>query len=125
MSVRTCPIPVRRSHAALVAEAAAIEQVLRHVADDDWGAPTGLPAWSVRDLAAHLLRGVTRVGAYLAAPEPHDVELDWLSYWQAASDLDPHTIAAHCIATGAKVETNKGVRCSNIRINVADNAAFE
>lgn len=45
-------------------ECAAIDATLATVPSDGWGRP-GLGEWTVAELVAHLVRGATRIGAYL------------------------------------------------------------
>src|SRR3954470_15151680 len=53
---------------------AATDALVAGVRPDQWGAPTGCPGWTVRDLVEHLVGGTRHVAAVLAgqAPPPAD-----------------------------------------------------
>lgn len=93
-----CPIALERSVAALRAEGAALDPVIAAIRADQWSQPTRLGLWNVRQLTAHLLRGVTRIHTYLQAPVPAEATLTWLDYWRRArQDADPEGIAQRAI----------------------------
>lgn len=63
-------------------EAAAVEATLRGVPDDAWERPA-LGEWTVAELVAHLVRGVTRVDAYLDVDVEGDTAaVDRVGYWR-------------------------------------------
>jgi uncharacterized protein (TIGR03083 family) len=97
---------VERSIAALRAEGAALDPVLGAVRAEQWSQATRLERWNVRQLAAHLLRGVDRIHAYLQAPVPPRPDLTWLGYWRRANeDADHEGIAQRSIDEAARLDT--------------------
>src|SRR4051794_3091893 len=52
----------------LARAAEAVERLVDAVGDDQWGAPTGCPGWTVRDLLAHLVGGTWGAVAALGGP---------------------------------------------------------
>ncbi|MEV0156267.1 maleylpyruvate isomerase N-terminal domain-containing protein [Micromonospora sp. NPDC050686] len=65
-------------------ECAALEAVLRGLAEADLDRPTGCPPWTVRDLVAHVRTGAGRLVDMLAAPAPPAAEVDAAAYFGAA-----------------------------------------
>lgn len=88
-----CPVPKERSLAALRMEGGALAGVLAAMTAADLDRPTRLGDWTVQQLVAHLVRGLDRIPAYLAAPDHPAVETDWLDYWSRAADTDPAAIS--------------------------------
>lgn len=89
-----CPVDLQLSVAALRMECGALDGVIDNLRTGDVGRPTRLPDWNVQQLVAHLVRGVDRIRAYLAAPIPPEAETSWLEYWGRTRDLaDPASIA--------------------------------
>lgn len=93
MSDDPCPIPLERSVGALRMEGDALAGVVAAMTADDLDRPTRLGDWNVQQLVAHLIRGIDRIPAYLAADAPPAVETDWLDYWSQAADTDPAAIS--------------------------------
>ncbi|MBW3621225.1 MAG: maleylpyruvate isomerase N-terminal domain-containing protein [Actinobacteria bacterium] len=74
---------------ALRMEGDALAGVVAAMTADDLDRPTRLGDWTVQQLVAHLVRGIDRIPAYLAADEPPEAETDWLDYWSRAAETDP------------------------------------
>lgn len=62
----------------LIASWAAIERLLDGMAEGDWGRPSPLPAWQVRDIVAHII-GTESMLLGIAAPEA-DVDVRTLDH---------------------------------------------
>ena len=58
-------------------------EALRDLPEAAFAGPTRLPLWSVKELVAHMWRDVDRIRAYLAEPEPAEVQADGVTYWRA------------------------------------------
>ena len=78
---------------ALRAECERIEAALRAVPGDAWERP-GLGEWSVRELAAHLIRGMARIGAYLDEPVDGPPRKDRVSYFRYDAAATAGAVAA-------------------------------
>jgi uncharacterized protein (TIGR03083 family) len=78
-------------------ECTACEQTLRGIGADDWSRP-GLGEWSVAELVAHLVGGVTRVSAYLDEDVGGDEPVrDRVSYWRYDADAESAGIARRAV----------------------------
>lgn len=100
-----CPVRLERTVAALRAEGAALDPVIAGIRADQWSQGTRLDRWNVRQLTAHLLRGVTRIHHYLQAPTPPEAELSWLGYWRrVAQDADAAGVAQRSIDAAARLD---------------------
>jgi uncharacterized protein (TIGR03083 family) len=73
---------------ALRAECEALSGTVLALPDDDFAKPTRLPAWSVKELLAHMYRGVDRINVALSQPVPATATADSVSYWRS---YDPAT----------------------------------
>jgi uncharacterized protein (TIGR03083 family) len=88
---------------ALATETEAFAAALGSLDGEEFGRPTRLPAWTVRELAAHVWRGLDRVRTGLAQPPPAAVDTDAVSYWRSydPADRGPEiALAASELATG-------------------------
>ena len=86
-------MPAEASLAALEAEGRALDEVLHGLRGRWWELPTRLPAWTVRDLLGHVVRGVDRIRVYLEEPTPPAPLTDWLGYWAPTGDAGPEEVA--------------------------------
>ena len=66
---------------ALREECAEVSKALGEIEEAEFDGPTRCPAWSVKDLLAHMYRDVDNISVYLAAPEPDEVTHDSVTYW--------------------------------------------
>lgn len=66
---------------AFAEECAAVDRTLAMVTAEDWGRP-GLGEWTVAELAAHLIRGATRIDAHLNLDPGGAPAYDRVSYFQ-------------------------------------------
>ena len=67
---------------ALREECAEVSKALGEIEEAEFDGPTRCPAWSVRDLLAHMYRGVDNISTYLQAPEPDEATHDSVTYWR-------------------------------------------
>lgn len=99
-----CPVGLDLSLAALRMECGALDAVIDRLRTPDVGRPTRAPEWNVQQLVAHLVRGVDRIRAYLAAPIPPTAEVSWLDYWRRTRDqADPASIGRRAREFAAEV----------------------
>lgn len=97
-----CPVSFARSLEALDAEATALWPAVQAFPVDVWSRPTRLPAWNVRQLLVHLTRAYDRIVAYVRAPEPLQVDVDWLGYYRMAmAQARPDDVAQRTIEQAA------------------------
>lgn len=84
MTLLTQPILIADLLAPLNDELVAL---LRGIADDEWSAPTAAGAWTVKDVAAHLLDTSMRRLSKIAVPdfEPNRVNREWIVAMQRVS----------------------------------------
>lgn len=88
---------------AFAEECAAIDATLAEVGDRGWGQPA-LGEWSVAELVAHLVRGVTRIAAYLDAEPGGDAPVwDRVSYWRFDLAAAAPDVARRARAEAAEV----------------------
>lgn len=66
---------------ALREECAEVSKALGGIAEAGFEGPTRCSAWSVKELLAHVYRGVDNIAVYLAVPEPDEVTHDSVTYW--------------------------------------------
>lgn len=99
-----CPVAHDLSIAALRMECGALDAVVDHLRVADVGRPTRSPEWNLQQLLAHLVRGVDRIRAYLAAPVPLAAQVTWLDYWRRTRETaDPASIARRAREFAAEV----------------------
>lgn len=99
-----CPVDLELSTAALRMECGALDVVIDHLRAEDLARPTRLPEWTFQQLVAHLVRGVDRIRAYLAAPIPPGAEVSWLDYWVSAREIaDPDGVARRAREFAAQI----------------------
>lgn len=99
-----CPVALATSLDALRVEADALTPVLDALRRDDLGRPTRLPEWDVQVLAAHVVRGVDRVRAYLTETLPDTAELTWTTYFTTAtSTAAPGDVSGRARAFAAAI----------------------
>jgi uncharacterized protein (TIGR03083 family) len=91
-------------------------ELLADLSDEDWRRPTGAPAWSVKDLAAHLLGGDVSIlsgwrdGSRSSPPIQSNADLITLvdrlnAEWvQAARRISPRLLCELLAFTGPQVE---------------------
>ncbi|MFP5309349.1 MAG: maleylpyruvate isomerase N-terminal domain-containing protein [Actinomycetes bacterium] len=103
-ATEACPVALEASLGALRMEGGALGAVLAHLSPEALDRPSVLPAWTVQQLLAHLVRGVDRITAYLAAPIPPQARTSWTTYWTAgAANVDPGSVAERARQFAAKV----------------------
>lgn len=88
-----CPVPLSRSLAALRMECGALDPLVENLRPADLGRPTRLGDWTLQVLLAHIVRGVDRLRAYLAAPVPPEAEVTWLTYWDGIGDATAEDVS--------------------------------
>jgi uncharacterized protein (TIGR03083 family) len=66
---------------ALRDECADVSRALTEIDEAEFDGPTRCPAWSVKELLAHMYRDIDNVSVYLAEPEPSEATHDSVSYW--------------------------------------------
>jgi uncharacterized protein (TIGR03083 family) len=67
---------------ALGEECAEVTRALLDVEEAEFDGPTRCPAWSVKELLAHMYRDIDNISAYLAEPEPAEATHDSVTYWR-------------------------------------------
>ena len=102
-----CPVPAEASLAALEAEGRALDEVLHGLHGRWWELPTRLPAWSVRELLGHVVRGVDRIRAYLEEPTPPAALTDWLGYWTPSDGAEAEQVAERAKGYAALYEPDE------------------
>jgi uncharacterized protein (TIGR03083 family) len=92
----------------LAGECLVLTEQLRRCEEADFARPTRLPAWTVKDVVAHLTRGIGRVRWALSRLAPARADTDAVTYWRryvpaiAAPDIADRAIAiAEGFSTGA------------------------
>jgi len=89
---------------AFTGECDAIDGTLAGVPADAWGRPA-LGEWALTELVAHLVRGASRVDAYLDEPVEGDAPAcDRVSYWQFDLAAEAPAIAERARREAAKVD---------------------
>ena len=88
---------------AFVEECTAIDATLAAVPADAWEQPA-LGSWTLKELVAHLVRGVTRVTAYLPEPLPDAPVVDRLEYCRFDADAEAPKVAQRAVEEAAVVE---------------------
>jgi uncharacterized protein (TIGR03083 family) len=85
---------------ALRGECELVSQLVLGLPEEDFGKPTRLPAWNVKELLGHMTRGVDRISVLLDAPPPPAADTDSISYW---TRYDPVTDSQAVAARGKAV----------------------
>lgn len=67
---------------ALREECAEVSLALAAIDEPGFDGPTRCPAWSVKELLAHMYRDIDKIAVYLAEPEPTEATHDSVSYWR-------------------------------------------
>lgn len=88
---------------AFVEECAAVEQTLAAVDSQDWARPA-LGSWNLAELGAHLIRGVTRITAYLLEPVTGPAEVDRITYFQFDTEAAAAGVAQRAVDEAAEVD---------------------
>lgn len=88
---------------AFVEECGAIDDTFATIAADAWDRPA-LGSWTVAELAAHLVRGATRVTAYLPEPVTDTPPVDRVEYWRFDADAEAPAIAKRAVEEAAAAE---------------------
>ena len=94
---------------ALREECAQVSEALSQIEDAEFDGPTRCSEWSVKEMLAHLYRGIDNIAVYIAVPEPEEVTHDSVTYWgydvaeesPAVADRAKELAAAH--ASGASL----------------------
>jgi uncharacterized protein (TIGR03083 family) len=87
---------------AFAEECAAVDQTLAIVTAEDWTRP-GLREWTIAELVTHLIRGATRIAAYLDIDSGGEPIWDRVSYFQFdAQDVSP-VVAARARQDAASI----------------------
>ena len=89
--------------AAFVEECTAVDDTLATIPSDGWERPA-LGSWRLAELVAHLVRGATRVIAYLPEPVPDAPLVDRIEYWRFDADGEAPAIAKRAVEEAAAVE---------------------
>jgi uncharacterized protein (TIGR03083 family) len=58
-----------------------VSKALDGLSEEDFAMPTRCSAWNVKELLAHMYRGVDRINVGLEAPPPEEPDADSVSYW--------------------------------------------
>lgn len=90
---------------AFVEECAAIDQTLSALPSEAWDR-TALGTWTMKELVAHLVRGATRVTAYLPDPVPDGPLLDRVEYFRYDADAEAPGVAQRAVEEAAEVEVD-------------------
>jgi uncharacterized protein (TIGR03083 family) len=79
---------------ALAREVGNVSRLLHSLKSDDWAKPTRCPPLTVRELAAHMLRGAVRIEEMIAAgPVDSEPERDGMTYFRFDSASEAPVIA--------------------------------
>ncbi len=87
---------------ALREECDLISQLVLGLSEEDFAKPTRLPAWTVKELVAHMYRVINRINMALDQPPPAAADSDSVSYWRMydpATDSQETADAAKDIAS--------------------------
>lgn len=88
---------------AFAEECAATNATLAAVPHDAWLRP-GLGSWTVAELVTHLVRGVTRITAYLPESAAQAPEFDRVSYFSFDADAEAAGVAQRAVEEAAGVD---------------------
>ena len=88
---------------AFVEECSAIDGTLMAIASNDWGRPA-LGSWTLAELVAHLVRGATRVTAYLPEPVPDAPPVGRVEYCRFDADAEAPAVASRAVQEAAAVD---------------------
>lgn len=88
---------------AFVEECRALDETLATVSEDSWERPA-LGSWTLAELAAHLVRGATRVIAYLPEPVTDAPTVDRVEYWRFDAGAEAPAIATRAVEEAAAVD---------------------
>ncbi len=88
---------------AFAQECAAADETLAAVAPDAWARPA-LGSWNLAELAAHLVRGATRITEYLPQPAAAVAECDRVSYFQFDADAIAPGVAQRAVEEASGVD---------------------
>lgn len=67
---------------ALREECTEVTRALADIDPAEFDGPTRCPAWSVKELLAHMYRDIDNVSRYVAEPEPEEATHDSVTYWR-------------------------------------------
>jgi uncharacterized protein (TIGR03083 family) len=67
---------------ALREECAAVSDALTQIEEAEFDGPTRCPAWTVKELLAHMYRDIDNVERYLGEPAPAEATHDSVTYWR-------------------------------------------
>ena len=90
---------------AFVEECVAIDETLAAVEPSAWDRPA-LGSWTLAELVAHLVRGATRVTAYVPEPVPDEPSVDRIEYCRFDADAEAPAIAGRAVEEAAAVEAH-------------------
>ena len=88
---------------AWVEECTAVDQTLAAIEPEAWGRPA-LGTWTLKQLVAHLVRGATRVTAYLPDPVPDGPLVDRVEYFRYDADAEAAGVAQRAIDEAAAMD---------------------
>lgn len=88
---------------AFAEECAATDATLTAIDPAAWDLPA-LGSWTLAQLAAHLVRGVTRVTAYLPEPVPDAPLVDRVEYCRFDADAEAPGVAKRAVEEAAQVD---------------------
>ncbi len=90
----------------LSGECLALTEQLHRCDEADFGRPTRLPAWTVKDVVAHLSRGMDRIRWALSRLAPAAADTDAVTYWRRyVSAVAAPAVAERAIAIAAGFPT--------------------
>jgi uncharacterized protein (TIGR03083 family) len=93
---------------ALHGECELVSELVLGLPEEDFARPTRLPAWNVKELLGHMMRGIERIGAYLDEPAPSAADTDAVSYWTRYDPVtDSPEVADRGKAMAAKYESGQ------------------
>jgi uncharacterized protein (TIGR03083 family) len=92
--------------AAFVEECTAADRTLTLVTAEDWGRH-GLGEWTIAELVAHLVRGATRIGAYLDLDPGGEPVWDRMSYFKFDASRVSPAVAERARQEAAAVDPNE------------------
>ena len=118
--------PVTDTRTAFASSVDGFLSTVARVGDDQWGLPAG-PDWTVRQLVAHVVRGMGVIAEYLDAgtPVPDERLADAAAYFRAAlATDDAHVgIAARAVAAAADLGPDPVARAREVARSALDRAA--
>jgi uncharacterized protein (TIGR03083 family) len=91
---------------ALREECEQVSAITLSLTEDEFGKPTRLPAWNVKELLGHMYRDINRTNTALSTPPPAEVTADSVSYWRSYDPVhDAPAIADRAKELAAGYET--------------------